>query len=175
MYLPEAAKWYSAEPHQKAAWEALEAQLPSSLVEEFKVAYRSAPPAPEAPPGLITVEIFEKLTGYAASLFTQQEADDCNRLLRETGFDKDISATQMLMANMMHETCNFKYTKEIASGEAYNNRSDLGNGPNDGPTYKGAGVLQLTGKYNYSRFCEDVESNSCGNAEATRGADIEAQ
>ena len=46
--------------------------------------------------------------------------------------------------------------KEIASGEAYNNRSDLGNGPTDGPTYKGAGVLQLTGKYNYSRFSKDI-------------------
>ena len=156
MFILDAAKYYTSQPHQDAAWEYLWASLDEYTKDCFMDAYRDAPEAPEAPPGLITVEVFEELTGYAASLFTQQEADDCNRLLRETGFDKDISATQMLMANMMHETCNFKYMKEIASGEAYNNRSDLGNGPTDGPTYKGAGVLQLTGKYNYSRLCDDV-------------------
>jgi putative chitinase len=59
----------------------------------------------------------------------------------------------MLMANILHETCNMKYMKEIASGEAYNGRSDLGNTqPGDGPRFKGAGVLQLTGRHNYTRL-----------------------
>ena len=44
----------------------------------------------------------------------------------------------------------------MASGTAYNNRSDLGNGPNDGPKYKGAGVLQLTGKYNYQKLADGI-------------------
>ena len=48
-YLKEAAKWYQAEPHQAAAWDELEAQLPASLIEEFKTAYRDAP-LPPAPP-----------------------------------------------------------------------------------------------------------------------------
>ena len=43
----------------------------------------------------------------------------------------------MLMANMMHETCNFVYMKEIADGWAYEGRTDLGNtSPGDGPKYK---------------------------------------
>ena len=64
---------------------------------------------------------------------------------------------QMLMANMMHETANFIYMKEIADGWAYEGRTDLGNtSPGDGPRYKGAGVLQLTGKYNYSRLAEGI-------------------
>ena len=29
--------------------------------------------------------------------------------------------------------------------------------PNDGPKYKGAGVLQLTGKYNYTRAAERLK------------------
>ena len=33
----------------------------------------------------------------------------------------------------------------------------LGNrGPNDGPKYKGAGVLQLTGRYNYQKLADGI-------------------
>ena len=63
----------------------------------------------------------------------------------------------MLIGNLMHETANFKYMKEIADGWAYEGRTDLGNTePGDGPKFKGTGVLQLTGRYNYTRFSEDI-------------------
>ena len=69
-----------------------------------------------------------------------------------TGFDKHMNAVAMLTANLMHETGNFRWMKEIADGSAYEWRDDLGNdAPGDGPKYKGTGVLMLTGKYNYSR------------------------
>jgi putative chitinase len=61
------------------------------------------------------------------------------------------------MANLLHETANFVFMKELASGEAYNNRHDLGNGPHDGPKFRGAGVLQLTGRYNYQQLANDVD------------------
>jgi putative chitinase len=61
------------------------------------------------------------------------------------------------MANMMHETANFVYLREIASGWAYEGREDLGNiHPGDGPRFKGAGVLQLTGRYNYEQLFKDI-------------------
>ena len=153
-FLTDAAKYYKAETHQIAAWEALEAQLPVYILEEFKTAYRTAPAAPVAPKAsLITTEIFSKLTGYSAELFTQQEADDCNRLLEVTGFAEDIECTRMLMANLLHETGNMRWMKELADGWAYEGRSDLGNTqPGDGPRFKGAGVLMLTGRYNYDRL-----------------------
>ena len=63
----------------------------------------------------------------------------------------------MLIGNLMHETGMFKYMKEIADGWAYEGRTDLGNTePGDGPKFKGTGVLQLTGRYNYTRFSEDI-------------------
>ena len=156
-FITDAAKYYKAEPHQDAAWEYLWESLDPYTQEAFMHAYRDAPEAPEAPEGIITVEIFSELTGYDASLFKQSEADDCNKLLAITGFDQDMEATCMLMANILHETCNLKYLKELADGWAYEYRSDLGNTEyGDGPKYKGAGVLQLTGKHNYSRLCAAI-------------------
>ena len=82
---------------------------------------------------------------------------DFNKLLMMTGFDQHKDAMCMLIANLSHETGNYRWMKEIADGTAYNNRSDLGNGPNDGPKYKGAGVLMLTGKYNYTRAAAELQ------------------
>jgi len=153
-FITDAAKYYAAQPHQDAAWEYLWASLDEYTQDSFMDAYREAPEAPE---GLITLDIFEQLTGYSASLFNQAEVDDCNKLLAVTGFDQDIEATCMLMANILHETCNLKFLKELADGWAYEYRSDLGNTEyGDGPLYKGAGVLQLTGKHNYSRLCAAI-------------------
>ena len=54
------------------------------------------------------------------------------------------------MANLCHESGGFVYMKEIASGEAYNGRRDLGNVyPGDGPKFKGCGPLQVTGRSNH--------------------------
>ena len=156
-FITDAAEHYAALPHQDAAWEYLWASLDEYTQERFKEAYRASPEPPKVPEPLITVELFSQLTGYPASLFNQTEADDCNKLLAVTGFDQDIEATCMLMANILHETANLKFLKELADGWAYEYRSDLGNDqPGDGPKYKGAGVLQLTGKHNYSRLCAAI-------------------
>lgn len=56
-----------------------------------------------------------------------------------------------------HESGLGLYTKELASGSAYEGRKDLGNTQTgDGPRYKGGGYIQLTGRSNYQRFANFI-------------------
>ena len=76
----------------------------------------------------------------------------------------DPTERAMFLAQMAHESGNFRYDEEIASGQAYEGRADLGNTqPGDGVRYKGRGYIQLTGRANYrdygNRLGVDLENN----------------
>ena len=59
------------------------------------------------------------------------------------------------IAQLLHESGSLRYMEEIASGAAYEGRSELGNTqPGDGKRYKGRGSVQLTGRANYKRYGE---------------------
>lgn len=66
----------------------------------------------------------------------------------------DINTKQrqaMFLAQILHESGGLKWTRELASGKAYEGRQDLGNVfPGDGVKFKGAGLIMITGRHNFS-------------------------
>ncbi|QHV96310.1 glycoside hydrolase family 19 protein [Spirosoma endbachense] len=57
------------------------------------------------------------------------------------------------LGQVLHECDSMKTAEEYASGAAYEGRMDLGNTePGDGIRFKGRGLIQLTGRKNYTAF-----------------------
>jgi putative chitinase len=88
----------------------------------------------------------DRANTFAAPLVTAMNAHQINSPLRQAHF----------LAQLGHESGSLRYTAELASGAAYEGRLDLGCvHPGDGPRFKGRGLIQITGRTNYTNYGND--------------------
>ena len=146
-------KYFENKPHQVAAvkdlYRYLDLNSKSPEISWIKM-YRNAPAKGSV---YITKQQLAAVWQCNESLIADPEIDEMNKCLDMYEITT-APRIRHFLSQTAHESGGGRYKKELASGEAYNNRSDLQNGPTDGPKYKGAGYIQLTGKYNYSRLAE---------------------
>lgn len=110
---------------------------------------------------MIEVLMFDEssMRGLLAACYRYAEAESVDKYASEmyqTAHRYGISTPLRLahwLAQVGHESGELRYTEELASGRAYEGRKDLGNTePGDGIRFKGRGLIQLTGRRNYSKY-----------------------
>jgi putative chitinase len=106
--------------------------------------------------GMVPAEISEETVSLIfanaaldrVSLYWQHLAPAMQRY----GIDTPLRQAHFL-AQIGHESGELRYNEELASGEAYEDRKDLGNTEiGDGVRFKGRGLIQLTGRANYTDY-----------------------
>jgi putative chitinase len=98
-----------------------------------------------------TRDLVDRFTALTPGVNATLERYNITTYLRITHF----------LAQVMHESGGFRYLKELwgptAAQAGYEGRSDLGNTQSgDGFRFRGRGLIQLTGRYNYRLFSNDI-------------------
>lgn len=120
---------------------------------EWVTLYRTHLPSP----GNVTKDQLAKIWGCSSTLIKDSEVKELNDCLIKFGITTP-SRKRHFLSQTAHESGGGRWKEELASGNAYEGRKDLGNTqPGDGPRFKGAGYIQLTGRANYQAFSNYVK------------------
>lgn len=117
-----AGTWYIYGPHWQLPWSAAE---------------------------IFTTANLKEIVPFASNQDIETYTQPINKVLADFDIATRVRAAAFI-AQVAHESGSLRYKEEIASGSAYEGRTDLGNTqPGDGVRYKGRGLIQLTGRFNY--------------------------
>lgn len=97
----------------------------------------------------MTAEELRQIMPFAG-IRIERFLEPLNQAMEEFAIDTPTRQAAFI-AQIAHESGSLRYVKEIASGEAYEGRQDLGNTQEgDGVRFKGRGLIQVTGRTNYA-------------------------
>lgn len=102
-------------------------------------------------PGRLTANALGELMGWSLSESRYAELLPAYVKMLNIVGATSINSLAMIGAQLGHESVGLKYQEEIASGSAYEWRSDLGNTQaGDGVRFKGHGWIQVTGRAHHT-------------------------
>ncbi len=157
-------KYYNSEEHQIKAIDLLYDELDCNCCEhlehddEWIRTYRKQAQAEPKPPGKwpITKSQLGEIMGCSADSLPDALMDDFAKCVDLYQMN-DLSIAYFL-GQCGHESAGLRYPVEIASGAAYQGRTDLNNiYPGDGVRYAGTGWIQVTGRYNHQAFSDYLQ------------------
>lgn len=145
--------------NQIEAWEYLQKNTPPQVLSEFARLYRKDSNSIKT----VTKKQLSQIWKVEEVRISDSLILDLNICISKFNINT-ISRLRHFISQCSHESGAGKWMKELASGEAYEGRKDLGNTQNgDGVRYKGVGFIQVTGRYNYQQFANFIQDSKVMN------------
>ncbi|HYG70011.1 MAG TPA: hypothetical protein VD838_20215, partial [Anaeromyxobacteraceae bacterium] len=115
--------------------------------------------APQAPGALDAPDVYAALRASGVLAYrANAHAPRIAQALADYEINTPLRAAHFL-AQILVETGGLRWLTELASGQAYEGRRDLGNTQKgDGPRFKGRGMIQTTGRANYKALADHLRA-----------------